>query len=176
MFCYLAHIACQQHAAHLLRVAGVSGAQEQLQKCQNSKLCGHATGASQAGLTVLPSEYPKVQSATLCTRPAQYTVLCCCSLSSGLRFLCNICSIALVVVFGQAAFLLLQVFRDETQVTELHGHKVADPYRWLEDPDAQDTQQCKNCALFNEAHGHPTQLEWLLDQQKQQQHLQGSAG
>jgi prolyl oligopeptidase len=30
--------------------------------------------------------------------------------------------------------------RDETVVEELHGHRIADPYRWLEDPDAPATQ------------------------------------
>lgn len=29
--------------------------------------------------------------------------------------------------------------RDETIVEELHGQKIADPYRWLEDPDAPET-------------------------------------
>jgi len=30
--------------------------------------------------------------------------------------------------------------RDETVVETLHGRTVADPYRWLEDPDAPETQ------------------------------------
>ena len=31
--------------------------------------------------------------------------------------------------------------RDSAVVEELHGHTVADPYRWLEDPDAKETQE-----------------------------------
>uniref|UniRef100_U3J5N5 Prolyl endopeptidase n=1 Tax=Anas platyrhynchos platyrhynchos TaxID=8840 RepID=U3J5N5_ANAPP len=38
------------------------------------------------------------------------------------------------------AFQYPEVYRDETAVLDYHGHKISDPYCWLEDPDSEQTK------------------------------------
>ncbi len=39
---------------------------------------------------------------------------------------------------------MLQVRRDESIVEKLHGKEIADPYRWLDDPDSAETKACES--------------------------------
>nr|1O6F_A Chain A, Prolyl endopeptidase [Sus scrofa] len=38
------------------------------------------------------------------------------------------------------SFQYPDVYRDETAIQDYHGHKVCDPYAWLEDPDSEQTK------------------------------------
>ncbi|XP_006098067.2 prolyl endopeptidase-like, partial [Myotis lucifugus] len=38
------------------------------------------------------------------------------------------------------SFQYPDVYRDETAVQDYHGHKISDPYAWLEDPDSEQTK------------------------------------
>ncbi|XP_038195941.1 prolyl endopeptidase [Arvicola amphibius] len=38
------------------------------------------------------------------------------------------------------SFQYPDVYRDETSVQDYHGHKICDPYAWLEDPDSEQTK------------------------------------
>ena len=44
--------------------------------------------------------------------------------------------------WAKAAGRYSQTKRDESVVEELHGIQVADPYRWLEDPDSEESKAC----------------------------------
>jgi hypothetical protein len=41
------------------------------------------------------------------------------------------------------------VRRDETVKEELHGHIIADPYRWLEDPESEETKASIHSSILD---------------------------
>lgn len=57
------------------------------------------------------------------------------------------------------------VSRRDDLVEELHRHRIADPYRWLEDPDADDTTDwVARQNAFTEAHlAQVTERAWFTD-------------